>query len=184
MTLEDLKFNSEWSLFLDRDGVINRRLIGDYVKHPAEFIFLPGVLEAIKKASEIFGKIVVVTNQQGIGKGLYTADDLMLVHNEMVKEINKHGGRIDAVYFAPALASENSTLRKPATGMAMQAKAEFPEIDFKKSVMIGDSASDIVFGKTLGMYTVFICEDNQIPAGIEPDTVVESLWDFFKSIPS
>lgn len=178
MILKDLNFNKDWALFLDRDGVINNRIIGDYVKNWKEFKFLPGVVDAIAKASGIFGKIIVVTNQQGIGKGLYTAADLLLVHEEMIKEVKKAGGKIDAVYFAPALASENSNLRKPATGMALQAKAEFPEINFSKSVMVGDSVSDMVFGSQLGMLTVFISENKAKPEGAKTDFVFASLQEF------
>jgi D-glycero-D-manno-heptose 1,7-bisphosphate phosphatase len=178
MILKNLNIDKRWSLFLDRDGVINERLIGDYVKNWEEFKFLPGSIEAIAKASEVFGRIVVVTNQQGIAKGLYSAEDLLLIHNQMIAETNKAGGRIDAVYFAPALASENSNLRKPATGMALQAKAEFPEIDFSKSIMVGDSESDIVFGNTLGMFTVFISGQNQQPENTKADMVLGSLKEF------
>lgn len=143
-----------WTLFLDRDGVINERLVGDYVKNPEDFHFKSGVLEAVAAFSKIFGRIIVVTNQQGIGKNIMTERNLSDIHRYMISEIQKHGGRIDAVYFAPQLAQENSEMRKPNSGMALQAKRDFGEIDFAKSVMIGDSDSDIVFGQNLGMITV------------------------------
>lgn len=148
-----------WTLFLDRDGVVNVRLMGDYVKSPSEFELLPGVASSIAKANQLFGRVVVVTNQQGIGKGIMTARNLSEIHtycNDMLAKSNAH---IDRFYHAPALASENSDLRKPNTGMAFLAKSDFPEIDFSKSVMVGDSHSDIVFGKKLGMKTVFIQHD-------------------------
>jgi histidinol-phosphate phosphatase family protein len=148
--------DSSWTLFLDRDGVINHRIMDDYVKTIEEFIFLDEAPDAIVHFSKIFGRIVVVTNQQGIGKGLMSESNLSVVHTYMIQEIEKLGGRIDAVYFAPQLAKENSAMRKPGSGMALKAKSEFPEIDFSKSVMVGDSDSDIEFGKRLGMITVKI----------------------------
>ncbi len=154
----DIDIDKSWTLFLDRDGVINKKLENDYVKSWDEFEFLPGVLESIQYFSQIFGKIVVVTNQQGIGKGLYTHEDLDNIHHKMILEITASGGRIDKVYYSPNLNSENSILRKPNIGMGLKAKEDFPEIDFKKSVMIGDSVSDMQFGKNLGMKTFYITQ--------------------------
>ena len=156
MTLKHLSIDKTWSLFLDRDGVINKKLEDDYVKTLPEFEFIEGVPEVIKLFTEMFGKIIVVTNQQGIGKGVYTANDLNIIHHYMVDEIEKHGGKIDKVYFSPHLAADNHHWRKPNIGMAMQAKEDFTDIDFHKSVMIGDSMSDMEFGRTLGMITVYI----------------------------
>lgn len=152
----------DWTLFLDRDGVINRRFVGDYVKHPDDFEFIEKVPEAIQIFSEIFHKIIVVTNQQGIGKGLMTADDLSAIHSKMTSQIKKAGGRIDAVFYAPELAKEKSFLRKPNVGMGLKAKKQFPEINFHKSVMVGDSLSDMQFGKRLKMKTVLIGNDSNI----------------------
>ena len=159
MNLGDLKIDKTWTLFLDRDGVINVRLIDDYVKNPDDFIFVEGVLEAIRDLSEKFGRIVIVTNQQGIGKGLMTESELEKVHNKMLAEINKFGGKIDRIYFSPFRKEENNITRKPQIGMALQARKEFPNINFKKSIMIGDSISDILFGKKLKMKTVFVSDD-------------------------
>lgn len=150
------QFDSTWTLFLDRDGVINRRPIGDYVKSPESFEFLPGVLDAIKILTEKFGRIFIVTNQQGIGKCLMTEDDLAAVHKKMLYEIEKAGGRIDKVYHCPDLAKSQNNCRKPGLTMANRAKADFPEIKFKKSVMAGDTKSDLQFGRNAGMQTVFI----------------------------
>ncbi len=146
--------DKSWTLFLDRDGVINERVVGDYIKNVEDFHFIPGALEAIVDMSLRFGRVVVVTNQQGIGKGLMTPGNLEEIHRYMCAEIERFGGRIDAVYHAPNLAQENSPMRKPDTGMAFLAKQDFPEINFKRSVMIGDSDSDIAFGESLGMITV------------------------------
>lgn len=148
--------DKSWTLFLDRDGVINKRIPDDYVKRREEFELLPGVARGIAQANRLFSRVVVVTNQQGIGKGLMTERNLLDVHDYCSELLKEEGAFIDAYYFAPNLASENSLLRKPGPGMALLAQTAFPEIDFQRSVMVGDSDSDIEFGRKLGMKTVFI----------------------------
>ena len=148
----------DWSLFLDRDGVINVRPVGDYVKSPEDFVFLPGVPEAIAQFNKLFARTVVVTNQQGIAKGLMTEKALEEVHAHMHKQLALHHARIEAVYFCPFLASANNPYRKPGVGMGLAARKQFPTIEFGKSVMVGDSISDMQFGKRLGMLTVFIAD--------------------------
>lgn len=148
-----------WTLFLDRDGVINERLPGDYVKNTGEFRFTEGTLEALRLLAPLFKYIVVVTNQQGIGKGVMTEADLYRIHTHMLNEVSRHGGRIDGVYHCPDLAEDNPACRKPNTGMALQAQRQFPGIDFRYSVMVGDSDSDMEFGTRLGMKCVRIGQD-------------------------
>lgn len=158
MNLKDLNIDKTWTLFLDRDGVINKKLKNDYVKHWIEFEFIEGVTDALKKLNDCFGVIVVVTNQQGIGKGLYRTEDLELIHKNMLYEIEYMGGRIDKVYFSPYLNSENHPTRKPGIGMALAAKKDYPLIDFNKSIIVGDSMSDMEFGRNAGMKTAYISE--------------------------
>lgn len=145
-----------WTLFLDRDGVINERKQGGYIQNCAEFHFLPKNLSIFKNFSEFFGTILVVTNQQGIAKGLMSEEDLAEIHHYMVSEIAAAGARIDKVYHCPDFAYLKSPCRKPNTGMGLQAQIDFPHINFEKSIMVGDSDSDIEFGKRLGMKTVWI----------------------------
>lgn len=174
------QIDQDWTLFLDRDGVINVRLIDEYVTKVEEFSFQPGALEAIEYFSNIFKKIFIVTNQQGIGKGLMTEDDLSTVHAYMEEEISKGGGRIDAIYFCPALAKDNSHMRKPLPGMAERAFRDYPEVDPKKSIMVGDSLSDIQFAKNAGLHSVFIKADEVYPqeACDLSDLQFDSLHDF------
>lgn len=173
--------DQSWTLFLDRDGVINVRIPDDYVKSPDEFQLLPGVAQAIQRANTLFGKIVVVTNQQGIGKGLMSERNLSEVHRYCSELLAETGALIDAYYFAPNLAHEESDLRKPATGMARLAKMEFPDIEFSKSVMVGDSDSDIQFGRNLGMRTVFVT-DRDGWSHPEADLTVASLEECLKRL--
>ncbi|MCX6240904.1 MAG: HAD family hydrolase [Bacteroidetes bacterium] len=159
MNLKDLKIDKSWSLFLDRDGVINHRIIDGYVSHWEQFQFNHSVKEAMKELAGVFGRIVVVSNQQGIGKGLMSESQLETIHSRMVSEVEAAGGRIDAVFYCPALDSEKSFNRKPNIGMALQARKRFPEIRFRQSLMVGDSLTDMIFGKRVGMKTVFLSSD-------------------------
>ncbi|HET6244919.1 MAG: HAD family hydrolase [Bacteroidetes bacterium] len=176
-------YDKSWTLFLDRDGVINVKRENDYVKNWEEFHFIPGVLQALPKLSAIFGKIILVTNQQGIGKGVYSEKNLELIHEKMITNVTEAGGRIDKIYYCPALAKENPVCRKPNTGMAYQAKVDFPQIDFHKSVMVGDSVSDMQFGEKLGMDLVFVAQNPfSLPSDLKVCITVESLVDWVDSL--
>ncbi len=150
-----MKVDKTWTLFLDRDGVINKEHPGDYVKTWEEFHFEPGALEAIARFNSLFGGIYIVTNQRGVGINVMTETDLQRIHNKMLSEIKSAGGRIDAIYYCPD-ADRKSPMRKPRPGMAIKAKEEHPQIDFSKSIMAGNSKSDMEFGRAAGMITVFI----------------------------
>ncbi len=174
--------NKSWTLFLDRDGVINRRLVDDYVKSWEEFEFLEGVLEAIEQFNHLFGTIVIITNQQGVGKGLMTLEQVDEIHQKMISIINKNGGRIDKCYICPNLKTDKAACRKPEIGMAIQAQKDFPNINFEKSIIFGDSASDMQFGKNAGMKRVFVKtkpEDFEKANEIGFDLEIDGLIDFF-----
>jgi histidinol-phosphate phosphatase family protein len=175
-------FDKSWTLFLDRDGVINERIPGEYVKDWDQFDFIPGSIKAIEKFADIFGIIVVVTNQAGIGKGLMTEAQLHEVHKQMLKTVRLLDGRIDKVYYAPDNSNQPSMLRKPNVGMALQAQNDFPEIDFSRSIMVGDSLSDMEFGYNLGMVKVFIEGKGEDPSAFEPHFRFKNLSDFSKHI--
>ncbi len=155
-----------WTLFLDRDGVINERPINAYVTKVDEFEWIDGVIQSISRLSDTFKTIVVVTNQQGLSKALMTADDLNKIHGKMLNEITNAGGRIDKVYFCGDPNNTGSLFRKPAIGMGLQAKKDFPNISFKKAIMVGDTATDMLFGKRLKMITVLIDESPALARNI------------------
>lgn len=185
MTLSELKIDKTWTLFLDRDGVINLHYPNDYVKKWDEFYFLEGVMDALAKLSDTFRRIIVVTNQQGVAKELMTEEDLEFIHAEMLKEVRKYGGRIHAIYAATEpIANDIRQMRKPGIGMAKRAKKDFPEIDFTKSVIVGDSASDMQFGRNTGMITVFIGDRSKLSQENQNlvDIYCESLAEFSNSL--
>ncbi len=173
-----MKFDNSWTLFLDRDGVINEREEDGYITDVKDFSFVVGSIKAIEKLSNIFGRIVVVTNQAGIGKGLMTEKQLQKIHQHLLKTIDLLDGRIDKIYHCPDKPDVNSPNRKPETGMALQAKADFPEIDFSRSVIVGDSISDMEFGARLGMVKVFIEGKDEDPSVMKPDFQFDSLKSF------
>lgn len=174
------------TLFLDRDGVINERLPGDYVAQWPDFEFTPRALEALAFFATHFEHIIVVTNQQGIGKGQMSEAQLAEIHQKMIQEIGAAGGRVDAVYHCPDLSSVPNNCRKPAPAMALKAQADFPGIDFQTSIMVGDSVSDLEFGQNLGMYTVLIEGksdeldklERALADGLQVHQRFASLWEF------
>ena len=147
------------TLFLDRDGVINVKLDGQYVKNSDEFEFMIGAETAISKLSKIFNRILIVTNQQGIAKGIMSDNDLGILHKYMLFEVKKNGGVIDKIYYCPHLATESCNCRKPNPGMIQQAMIDFPEIKVEDSYLIGDSDTDIIAGNKMGLITVKV--DNE-----------------------
>jgi len=147
--LKSLKnINSSWTLFIDRDGVMNDEKHEDYIHTWEEFKFYKGVKEAFEIFNKKLGVIVIITNQRGVAKGLTKIEDLHLIHNNMQEEIEAAGGRIDNIYVCTDMESEN---RKPNPGMGLQAIKDFPEIDLSKSLMIGNTINDMKFGRNLGV---------------------------------
>jgi len=153
------KIDNSWTLFLDRDGVINDEKLNEYVLNWDEFIFSTGVLEAFKILTNLFGWIIIVSNQRGVGKELMSEDDLLNIHKEMLAEVESVGGKIDKIYYCTDK-NDRCFNRKPNPGMAIQAKNDFPSIEFSKSIMVGNKLSDMKFGRNAGMYTVFLTTTN------------------------
>jgi len=147
------------TLFLDRDGVINKKLDGRYVRDFSEFEFMPGALHAISKLSNLFNRIIVVTNQQGISKKIMSDSDLNILHAFMNDMINKAGGKLERIYYCPHLEESDCKCRKPKTGMIEQAVIDFPDIIIDSSYLVGDSDSDIEAGMKMNLNTIRV-DDN------------------------
>lgn len=172
--LELEKINKTWTLFLDRDGVINHEKHLQYVLHYLEFQFYDGVKEALKNLSAIFGRLIIVTNQRGVERQLMTEEALLHIHQEMLAEIRAAGGNIDAIFYCTSLNDEHPN-RKPQTGMAILARQSYPDIDFSRSIMIGNNLSDMQFGRNAGMFTVFVKTTSpDLPL---PDPLIDLAYD-------
>ena len=138
------------TLFLDRDGVINRYLPEDYVTSWDRFVFLPGIFETMAAWAQRFPRIILVTNQRGVARGRFTRETLDDIHRRMLAEIEVHGGRIDAIYVSTAIPDDDPS-RKPQTGMFEAACRDFPGIRPECSLMVGDADSDEAFARGCGM---------------------------------
>ena len=178
------KIDKTWTLFLDRDGVINHDKVGSYIFNADEFKFMEGAPGLFKKLTDTFNRIIVVTNQRGIGRGLMTIDDLDGIHKKMLEGVNGAGGKIDHIYFAPGIDNKDF-LRKPNPGMALAAQADFPDIDFSESIMIGNNITDMEFARNAGIRTVYLPTTKDI-AMPNPyvDLLTDNLKEFTDRLPS
>lgn len=178
------KVNKEWSLFLDRDGVINRDR-EPYTLKVSEFEFYDGVLDAIRKFNTIFNHIFVVTNQRGVGKKLMTENDLLAIHELMVTNIEGAGGRIDKIYYCTSIEDSHPD-RKPNPGMALRAMKDHPAVKKHQSIMVGNTMSDMQFGKSAGLYTVLLTTTDirvKLPHSLV-DLQFDSLAEFADALPT
>lgn len=148
--------DASWTLFLDRDGVINEDHVGGYTLSISEFRLYEGVKEAMAQFAKQFGKIVICTNQRCIGRGLLTERGLADIHRYLLELIAPAGGRIDHFYYAKEL-YDSDPLRKPNPGMAIAATEDYPQINLQKSIMVGNNPSDMEFAMNAHIgYKVFL----------------------------
>lgn len=170
------------TVFIDRDGVINRDS-PDYIKSREEFHFLPGSLDAFRLLAMKGYAAIVVTNQSVIGRNLTTPQELQLIFRMMNEAIAEKGGHVLDIMFCPHTPSAGCRCRKPAPGMIFDARDRHG-IDLESSVMIGDSAKDILCAKNAGVGTsVLVKTGNGAKAlaelsarGTLPDHVADDLY--------
>jgi histidinol-phosphate phosphatase family protein len=144
-------------VFLDRDGVINYNP-PSYVKSWEEFLFLPRVLEALELLAQTPWPIVIVTNQSVVGRGIIVRKTLDLIHERMIEEIVRAGGRIDGIFVCPHPPEAGCFCRKPEPGLLLNAAADL-KIDLSKSILIGDSESDMIAARKIGVLPVMVKQD-------------------------
>jgi rfaE bifunctional protein nucleotidyltransferase chain/domain len=161
-------------LFLDRDGTIIEHR--EYLSDPEQVRFLPGALEGIKQFYQAGYKIVLVTNQPGIGLGYFSTEDLFRVNSRMLQGFLSSGILVDKIYFCPHSQSENCECRKPGTGLFKRAQSQIP-VDLARSVMIGDTSADIEAGTRFGITTALVLTGKQIPKTMDatPTVTVKSI---------
>jgi D-glycero-D-manno-heptose 1,7-bisphosphate phosphatase len=143
-------------VFLDRDGVINRKpAAGQFITRVEDLELLPGVERAIEALNHSGRKVIVVTNQRGVALGLYSLDDLTRIHVRLLERLAAEGAYLDAIYVCPHDEGQ-CDCRKPKTGLIEKAFREFPAARATNSVMVGDSLRDILVGRRMGMRTVLV----------------------------
>jgi D-glycero-D-manno-heptose 1,7-bisphosphate phosphatase len=147
------------AVFIDRDGTIIED--ADYCSHPSQVKIFPGVAEALRRLKSRGLKLIIITNQSGIGRGLFTLDQYRSVESEVLRQVGD--GLIDATYFCPDVPGQHSSHRKPSPGMILQAKREY-QIDLARSFFIGDKEIDVECGRNAGVRTI------RVQTGFDPDT--------------
>ncbi len=146
-----------YTLFLDRDGVLNEPIVDDYARTPSDLILVQGFESSLEFLLSHFKRVILVTNQQGVGRGLMSDIDLEDVHLKMYKLLKNKGiSWFEAAFFAPYLRTESHSWRKPSNGMLLKAKEYFEDIDWNKSIMVGDSPGDMKLADTLSITKVRI----------------------------
>ena len=143
------------AVFLDRDGVINVPPAGRYILGWDQFRFLPDVLKTLHRLRKHGDRVIVISNQSGVGRGIMTKRQLTDITRRMAAEIRKNGGHLDAVYYCTHHPEKGCRCRKPHPGMLKKAARRFP-IDLKKSFFIGDSETDILTGRSAGCRTILV----------------------------
>jgi len=163
------------AIFLDRDGTINEEL--DYIDDPKLFELIPGAMEAIHSLGSAGYRIVIVTNQPGIGFGYYSKQDFFRVNKKMLKAASDAGVVVHKIYYCPHTKADNCNCRKPSPYFAFRAKEEL-NIDLTRSFMIGDTSGDIMFGKKSGMRTILVrtgSGNDPEDSDVQPDYVVDNI---------
>lgn len=145
-----------WTVFVDRDGVINERVVGDYVRSAQQFVVLPGALDALVELGLICSRVIVVTNQAGVGRGLMAPEEVDAIHADLIDAVATRGGHLDAVLYCPHTKDAGCDCRKPEVGLAVRAMERFPDIDLHRALMIGDASSDMEFARRLGIDAILI----------------------------
>jgi len=171
----------EWCLFVDRDGVINRQIVDDYVRGWADFEWLPGARDALRKLREWAPHLVVVTNQQGVGKGLMSIGDVTGIHDHIQAELAQDGVAVNGFQVCPHLESRHCSCRKPQPGLVLDWLTDHPSVDPSLSIVVGDSPSDMELAQN-----VATAVDRCVSIGIGgrasvvgfANAAFNSLWDF------
>lgn len=163
--------------FLDRDGVLNRRIIDDYVTDWSEFVILPGAVDAVVALNRAGYRCVVVTNQRGIAIGRMSAETVAEIHQRFAKIVAEAGGKLDEFYVCPHDRHVGCPCRKPRPGLLDQAHQHSP-VDFSRSLLIGDSDSDILAGQARGVATIKVAGPSSVSPSYEAVDLGEAvrLW--------
>jgi D-glycero-D-manno-heptose 1,7-bisphosphate phosphatase len=170
------------AVFLDRDGVINRQAPeGKYIERWDQIVILPGVDDAIKRLNEAGYRVLVVTNQRGVAKGMVRLAELDHIHEQLIRRFAENGAIIDNIYFCPHDLDKKCACRKPEPGMLHRAVDEFG-IATQLSWMVGDSSADVLAGQKAGCRTILISESSSREACGLADVIAKNLSEAVESI--
>lgn len=167
-------------IFIDRDGVINEDLIGDYIKKWEDFRFIPGSIEALRKLNQEGYELVIISNQAGVGDGVYTNEALNDITDKMVEELRKNSVRIKGIYYCLHGKDAGCDCRKPNTGLFVQAAHDI-EFNPSETYFIGDKATDVEAGKNFGLKTLFVLtghgriDEAKFNGSLQPEKVFPSI---------
>jgi heptosyltransferase-2 len=169
-----------YTVFLDRDGTLNED--PGYLRSASELKLLPGVATALARLKGAGARLVVVTNQSGVGRGLFMLKDLEAIHARLEGLLEQSDAALDAIYFCPHHPEDGCRCRKPATGMIDRAVSEL-HLDLRRAYLIGDHASDIQLAKAVGVKAILVTSgkvdrqalDMLTAAGAMPDMVASSM---------
>jgi len=145
-------------IILDRDGVINKDS-SSYIKSPEEWIPIKGSLEAIARLSQAGYEVVIITNQSGVGRGLFSADMLAQIHVRMIDYVQQYGGKIQTVLFCPHHPDEGCECRKPLTGLYQELASRL-NVNYGGVYSVGDSIRDLLAAKSAGASPVLVKTGN------------------------
>jgi len=168
------------TLFIDRDGVINVRNFDGYITSTNDFIFSPKALDGLKLLSTLFDHFIIVTNQQCIAKKILSKSNLEEIHRYMLQMLATNTIHIDAIFVAENMKGAVNDRRKPLPIMGLEAKAQFPAINFNRSWMVGDTDSDVQFGMNLGMKTAAIKSKESLT--LTPSVLVNDLVELYHAL--
>lgn len=170
------------AIFLDRDGVINKEV--SHLSDPKDFEFIQGSIEALKVLKQKGFLLIIITNQAGIARGLFTEETLKLIHHKMIKVLEQNNIRLDDIFYCPHHPEFTGSCdcRKPKPGMILKAKAKY-NIDLTKSFMVGDTLNDIQTGNAVKCKTVLVltgygAEEKKKIGTIVPDMIFKNLKEF------
>lgn len=167
------------AVFLDRDGTMARDV--NYCRRPEDFELFPFTAKAIKRLRKHGFKIIVITNQSGVGRGYFSEETLAQIHEKMKRELAKGGTGVDAIYYCPHHPDDDCNCRKPRPGLALQAARDF-DIDLSRSFVIGDLEMDIGLGKAIGAGTILVGDSLPVETETKPDARFPDLWQAARAI--
>ena len=175
-------------IFIDRDGVINVDPVGDYVKCWEEFKFEKGALEGLKMLSDRGYEIILISNQAGIGDGVFAKSALDDIHGRMLNVFAKEGIRIRSTHYCLHGKNAGCKCRKPEIGLFQEAVKGI-EYDPRQTFFVGDKATDVEAGIRFGIRTIFvrtghgILDEPKLKGALQPDFIVDSFLDSLKFLP-